>query len=74
MVSIEILASMRQSRVRYQARPRTSAYAEAMIAPSVGVNTPKVMPPSRITGVIIARKASMKVRKSADHEKLASRP
>src|SRR5882672_10579880 len=31
MVSIEILASMRQSSVRYQARPRTSAYAEATI-------------------------------------------
>src|SRR5262249_4783532 len=74
IVSIEIFASIFQLRVRYQNRPRTSAYAEATIAPTVGVNTPKVMPPSRITGVIIARKASANVRPSAGQEKTASRP
>src|SRR5262249_22609239 len=74
IVSIVILASIFQLSVRYQKIPRKSAYAEATIAPSVGVNTPTVMPPSRITGVIIARKASAPVRASADQEKVASRP
>jgi hypothetical protein len=45
-----------------------------MIAPSVGVNTPTVMPPRRITGVISARKASAKVLPSADQENVVSRP
>src|SRR5262249_11129233 len=74
MVSMVIFASIFQLSVRYQARPSTSAYAEATIAPSVGVNTPKVIPPSRITGVIIARKASANVRPSAGQENSASLP
>jgi len=72
MVSIEILTSMRQLRVRYQARPRSSAQAEAAMAPSVGVKTPSVMPPTSSTGVIMARKASTKVLPSARQENFAS--
>src|SRR5258708_39959554 len=74
IVSIEIFTSIFRERVRYQRNPRASAYAEAMIAPSVGVNTPTVMLPSRITGVISARKASVKVLISADQENVVSRP
>ena len=44
--------------------PRISAQAQAAIAASVGVNQPKVMPPTMITGVISAGSAAMKVRPS----------
>ena len=40
IVSIEILISMRQVIVRYQAKPRNSAQATAATAASVGVNSP----------------------------------
>ncbi len=57
IVSIVSLTRRRQSSVRYHTRPRNSAHSEAAIAPSVGVNTPIVMPPISITGVSSAMTA-----------------
>ncbi len=51
MVSMVTLTSRRHASVRYQTSPRKRAHSEAAIAPSVGVNTPSVMPPISITGV-----------------------
>ena len=58
MVSIETFTSIRQVSVRYQTSPRKSAQTQAAIAPSVGVNTPVVMPPISSTGVMIGITAS----------------
>ena len=58
IVSIETLTSICHVSVRYQTRPSTSAQTHAAIAPSVGVNTPVVMPPIRSTGVMIGITAS----------------
>ena len=58
IVSIETLTSIFHVMVRYQTRPSTSAHTHAAIAPSVGVNTPVVIPPIRRTGVMIGMTAS----------------
>ena len=57
-MSIETLTSIFQVSVRYQTSPSTSAHTQAAIAPSVGVNTPVVIPPIRNTGVMIGITAS----------------
>ena len=41
--------------------PSISAQVQAAIAASVGVNQPKVMPPTMMIGVISAGSAAMKV-------------
>src|SRR6266567_1715918 len=69
MVSIETFTSIFQVSVWYQTSPRNSAQTHAAIAPSVGVNTPVVMPPINSTGVMIGSTASNLNLKSA-----ASRP
>src|SRR5437867_1722469 len=58
MVSIDTLTSIFHVMVRYQTSPRNSAQTQAAIAPSVGVNTPVVMPPINSTGVMIGITAS----------------
>src|SRR5439155_7757296 len=58
MVSIDTLTSILQVRVRYQTSPRNRAQTQAAIAPSVGVNTPVVMPPMSNIGVMIGSTAS----------------
>src|SRR2546425_7858742 len=69
IVSIETLTSIFHVSVRYQTSPRNSAQTQAAIAPSVGVNTPVVIPPIKSTGVMIGSTASNLNLKSA-----ASRP
>src|SRR6266404_1712027 len=69
IVSIETFTSIFQVSVRYQTSPRNSAQTQAAIAPSVGVNTPVVIPPISSTGVMIGSTASNLNLKSA-----ASRP
>ena len=58
-------------------RPRNSAQTHAAIAPSVGVNTPVVMPPISSTGVMIGSTASnfhfQSAANSADQRRRRSR-
>ena len=56
-VSRLILTNILKFSVRYQKKPKTIAHTQAAIAPSVGVNTPVVMPPIRITGVMMGNTA-----------------
>ena len=49
------------------------AYAVAAIAASVGVNTPVVMPPTRMMGVSSGKKARLKVVQRLTMENFASR-
>src|SRR6266581_2900721 len=65
IVSIETLTSIFHVNVRYQTSPRNSAQTQAAIAPSVGVNTPVVIPPINSTGVMIGSTASNLNLKSA---------
>src|SRR5437660_2393223 len=58
IVSIETFTSIFQVSVWYQTSPRNSAQTHAAIAPSVGVNTPVVMPPISSTGVMTGITAS----------------
>src|SRR5213078_3484043 len=50
IVSIDTLTSIFHVIVLYQTSPSTRAQTQAAMAPSVGVNTPVVMPPIRSTG------------------------
>ena len=54
--------------------PRIMAQAQAAIAASVGVNQPKVMPPTMMIGVINAGRAAIKVLNSTFQWNAWSRP
>ncbi len=47
-VSRQILTNILKFKVRYQKKPRAMAQTQAAMAPSVGVNTPVVMPPIKM--------------------------
>src|SRR3954462_10562266 len=51
-VSRQTLTNIFQDSVRYQPKPSSIAQMQAAMAPSVGVNTPVVMPPISSTGVM----------------------
>ena len=54
--------------------PSIKAQVQAAIAASVGVNQPKVMPPTMMIGVISAGRAAMKVLNRTSQRNAWSRP
>ena len=56
-VSKHTLMNILTVRVRYHRNPKMSAHTHAAMAPSVGVNTPVVMPPISNTGVMMGNTA-----------------
>ena len=56
-VSKQIFKNNLKFRVRYQTKPKIKAQTHAAIAPSVGVNTPVLMPPISSTGVMMGSSA-----------------
>ena len=74
MVSIDTFTSIFQVSVWYQTSPRNSAQTQAAIAPSVGVNTPVVMPPISNIGVMIGITASNFHFQSAASKPRSTRP
>ena len=56
-VSKQIFTNILKFSVRYQKNPRMMAQTQAAMAPSVGVNTPVVMPPMSSTGVMMGSTA-----------------
>jgi hypothetical protein len=61
-VSSAIPGKSRRCSVRVTRRPITSAYATAITAASVGVNTPEMIPPMMISGISRARMLRLRLR------------